>query len=102
MGENVDIAGLDKAEVLQCLFNASKQQGMGFMNPTGREPMRIETAREVIECTPGKLSFDYLFGRVLKVDITGDDFAPWLFDRDNGDGAAARAIAYLKESKQNG
>jgi len=42
---------------------------------------------------PGEnLSFDYLKGRVLKVDISGDELETQGYDRDNGQGAAARAI----------
>lgn len=37
--------------------------------------------------------FDYLKGRVMKVSISGDSLDPRLYDRDNGQGAAARALA---------
>ena len=35
-GLTVNIKGLDYAEVLAALFNASKQQGMGFLHAEGR------------------------------------------------------------------
>jgi hypothetical protein len=41
-------------------------------------------------------NFDYLHGRVMKVDLSGDSFDPWLYDRDNGEGAASRAIAKMR------
>lgn len=41
--------------------------------------------------------FDYLKGRVMKVDLSNDDcFEEWLYDRDNGNGAAQRAINQLR------
>lgn len=40
--------------------------------------------------------FDYLNGKVMKVDLGQDEFDPRLYDRDNGEGAAQRAIDNLK------
>ena len=34
----------------------------------------------------------------MKVDISGDEFDPYLFDRDNGGGSAAIAIEKLKNN----
>ena len=45
---NIDISGIDKAELLQALFNASKQQGMGFLDASGTAPMTIEDAQEMV------------------------------------------------------
>jgi hypothetical protein len=93
---NIDISKLNKAEVLAALYNASKQQGMGFMHAIGREPMTVEQAAEEIESMkPYGTYFDYLHGRVMKVDIGGDELRTGLFDRDNGSGAAARALQPL-------
>lgn len=89
----LSIAGLDKSKVLQALFNASKQQGMGFANPAGASQMNEAEAKEIVDS--GVLSYDYLKGRVMKVDISGDDLSVGLFDRDNGQGAAARAIGSI-------
>ena len=90
----ISIQGLSKAKVLMALFNASKQQGMGFLNSRGAKPIDEECARAVID-DQRELYFDYLHGRVLKVDLTDDQFDPWLYDRDNGEGAAERAIRPL-------
>lgn len=96
MGE-INIKGQDKAEVLAILFNHSRPLGMGAFNPRAHEPMSVEDAREVLE--QGKkdrgeywASFDYLHGRVMKLDLKGDTFDPYLYDRDNGPGAAERAL----------
>ena len=95
----VDITGLDKAQVLAALFNASKQQGMGFCDPSGATSISVEDARLIVESGLRlglPLDFDYLRGRVMKVDISKDSFNPSLYDRDVGQGAASRAIDALR------
>ena len=64
--ETIDISKLDKAEVLAALYNASKQQGMGFLNPRGREPLSKAEASELLK---ERTYFEYLAGRVMKVRI---------------------------------
>lgn len=89
----VNIEGLDKAEVLKELYNNSKVQGLGFLQATGR-PMTIEEARELLKV---QISFDYLYGKIMKVDLESDiEFREWLYDRDNGDGAAERVVSRLR------
>lgn len=90
----MDITGLDKAEILAALFNNSKQQGMGFLDSRGSNKMTVEHAREILETED---SFDYLYGRVMKIRLRGDEFDPWLYDRDNGAGAAERVIEDLRQ-----
>lgn len=94
MSKSIDITGLDKAEVLAALFNASKQQGMGFLDSTGARPMSVEDARRYTE-RGGEQYYDYLRGRVMKVDLSKNHFDPWGYDRDNGEGAAERALKTL-------
>jgi hypothetical protein len=86
------IKGLDKAEVLAALYNASKPLGMGFMH-FDPEPMMRDEAAELLEATD---DFDYIKGRVMKVHLSGDEFEEWLYDRDNGNGAAEAAIQPLR------
>jgi hypothetical protein len=94
----IDISQFDKAEVLVALFNRSQQQGMGFLDRSGALPLTLPEARKALdERKSNGLYFDYFRGRVLKVDLGGDQFDPYLYDRDNGNGAAARAIATLRE-----
>lgn len=91
----VNITGLNKADVLATLYNASRPQGMGFLSydPT---PMARETAQAYLDTT---VRFDYLQGRVLKLHLGSDsDFDERLYDRDNGDGAAQTAIDALRAS----
>ena len=85
---DIDISGMDKAELLVKLFNASKPQGMGFLQPHASE-MTIEEARDLLK---EQTYFDYVRGRVTKIKLSGDTLNPALYDRDNGQGAAARAL----------
>ena len=87
---DVDITGLSKGQVLAALFNASAPQGMGFLQAAnGPQVMDREFAEEI---TREYLVFDYLFGRPLKIDLSGQSFDPRLFDRDNGGTGTAQLI----------
>lgn len=96
VAEKISIEGLDKAAVLAALYNASRPQGMGFLqyDPT---PMTKEDAQKLLDSYP-QANFDYLQGRVMKVDLSGNDFSPFSYDRDNGSGAAEQALQALRLS----
>lgn len=87
----IDISKYEKADVLRVLYDAAKPQGLGFLNFTP-SPMTRDEADELLK---GQNYFDYVKGRVMKVDLKGDALSPRWYDRDNGEGAAARAIATL-------
>lgn len=113
--KKVNIAGLDKAAVLAALYNAKEPMGLGWLQARDGD-MTKEQAQELI--TPdggvddrtrhfgrlpqndGRLYFDYVFGRPLKIDISGDEFDPGGYDRDARPGAAEEAIAALREKVQ--
>jgi hypothetical protein len=90
----ISLVGLNKADVLAALYNASKPQGMGFMHYDPK-PMTRQEAEALLE--QGNY-FDYLKGRVMKVRLSGDELDEWGFDRDNGQGTAERAIAQLRKT----
>jgi hypothetical protein len=92
MSEAIDISNLNKAQVLASLYNNSQPLGLGFLQATSGD-MTTDEAQAHID--KGDLYFDYLNGRVMKVDLEGDSLETWLYDRDNGEGAASRAIASL-------
>lgn len=76
----MDITGIDKAEILCALFNMAGPQGLGWLHYTGK-PLSLEDAREVLR----NYSYvDYLRGRVIKVNFTGNWLDLRLFERDNG------------------
>jgi hypothetical protein len=90
--DEIDLKGLDKAEVLAALYDRARPQGLGFLHFTP-QPMTREEATALL----GKHTyFDYVKGRVMKVDLSNDTLNPRLYDRDNGDGSAADVIAGLR------
>jgi hypothetical protein len=113
MSEAIDIKGIDKAELLAALYNNSRPMGSGFLQAIPGD-MTVEQARKEIEsgddssrmfgknrCGNRELYFDYLRGRPLKSDISGDTFDPWGYDRDNGGkGAAARIVEALRAKQK--
>lgn len=92
--DEIDITGLDKRRVLMALYEDARVQGMGILHAR-RERMTIAEAGELL--APGQPHyFDYVHGRVLKVNLAGDKFSPRLYDRDNGHGAAQRAVDAIR------
>ena len=87
--DKINIAEMNKAEVLAKLYNSSKPQGMGFLHYTPEE-MTVLEAQALLDS--GQVYFDYLQGRVMKIDLSNDMLYVGLYDRDNGVGAAARAL----------
>lgn len=85
----IDLRNKDKAEVLAKLYNASKPLGMGFLQADSND-MTTEQARELLDS--GQTYFDYLKGRVMKIELSGDELDPRLYDRDHGKGSAEAAI----------
>ena len=88
----ISIEGLDKAEVLAALYNSSRPQGLGRIHYTPGDMTRSEAAALLEKST----DFDYLKGRVMKVDLKGKMFDPRLYDRDLGSGAADAVVKKLR------
>lgn len=86
----IDLTNKNKAEVLAKLYNASRPLGMGCLHCTS-DDMSIEEAQTLLDT--GQTRFDYLKGRVMKVNLSGNALDPWLYDRDNGQGAAEAALS---------
>jgi hypothetical protein len=94
----IGIKGLNKGAVLAALYNNTKIAPAhhraideGLERDAG--PMTAEEAGSLEQ-----RSFDYLNGRVLKVDLTGDEFEEGFYDRVNGQGKAARVIDNLRRT----
>lgn len=89
---------LTKEEVLCALYNKANCQGLGFLRYTLGD-LTVEEAEKLLKTTT---YFDYLYGRVLKVDLSGDKgFDEWLYDRDNGKGAAQKSLDDYRATKTN-
>lgn len=95
----VDIKGLDKARVLKALYDHSHVQGSGFLQAV---PDGVVTVEYCAGLLAKHSYFDYLHGRVLKVDLPGDEFDERLYDRDCGEGAAQRAVDSVRAEKESG
>lgn len=87
----IDITDIAKPEVLAALYNAAGPRGMGALAFRSGGMCPSEAAGLFESHT----YFDYVRGRPLKVDLSGDFLDPYLYDRDHGPGAAARALAPL-------
>ena len=94
----MNISGLNTAAVLAALYNGSHQKGMGFLNLDGESDMTEEQAR--VEIAGNKrMYFDYLHGRVMKIDLSDQDVYTALYNRENGDGAAEIIIRGLRRAQ---
>lgn len=95
-GIRVSIVGLDKAEVLAALYNRSKTQGAGWKQFDASK-MSVEEARSILK---QQTDFEYLKGRVMKINFARDDYIETrLYDRDNGPQAAEITIESLRMNK---
>ncbi len=87
----INIENADKAEILAALYNNSKVQGMGFLQAKP-DLMTTDEARDLLKETT---YFDYLHGKVMKINLSSSELRPGLYDRDNGQGACAAAINHI-------
>ena len=87
----INISGLNKAEILAALYNSSKPLGYGILqfDPT---PMTVDEAAELLKHTT---NFDYLKGRVMKINLSGDELDTWGYSRDIGENAAEDIVSKL-------
>lgn len=112
----MNIHGINKAELLAALYNRAKPQGLGWITAE-KDNMTKAEAKTFLS---GDNYFDYLKGRVLKIDISGEyyqTFKPkskkkrivekckkkyggmklytYLYNRDNGHNAAENVVKML-------
>ena len=94
----IDTTGIDRAELLAGLFNAALPGHNIARMIYDEQPqqMQIEEAQSLLG--EGYTYFDYHRGRVIKCDVTKDHISHLSYDRDNGEGAAARVVAELRKS----
>lgn len=106
----VNIEGIDKTDLLIALHDRAKAQGVGLIiNLAGKGQISREDASEYFtyweknkESFGGRMRLDYVKGRVVKCDITGPEMETWLYDRDNGEGAAEAVVSRLREDLGKG
>lgn len=83
----------NQAAALAALYNASKAQGRGRIHFTPGD-MPLQEAEDLLN-TSRCPYFDYLKGRVMKVDLALGELDAGLYDRDNGEGAAEKALSHV-------
>lgn len=94
----INTYGIDRAQLLAGLFNAALPgQNMARL-AYDRQPESMTFTEAQALLDEGRDYFDYHRGRVLKCDVTLEHLKPHLYDRDNGEGAAARVVAELRKS----
>lgn len=95
---SIDISKKDKAEVLAALYNRSRpDEGVGlfYSDPT---LMTKEEAAKFLKNTPDK-TFDYIKGRVMKINLQDDILNTALYNRDVGQGVAEMVIIELPDKE---
>ena len=96
---HIDITGIDKAELLVALYHGTHPLGMGVLHDNPE--FGIDDAKAALASEPsGRL--DYVSGRPIKVNISGNSFDPALYDRDAGEGAAQRIVDMLNKPVKKG
>ncbi len=90
----INIQGIDKAKLVAALYNRSQPLGFGFYVPESNLSMTQATAQTYLD--NGQTYFDYLRGRVMKIDVSGDEIDAILYDRDNGLGAAREVVDAIR------
>lgn len=94
----IDIRNFDKAAVLAALYNRASPMGAGFMAHE-EGSMSVQEAQELIDNHhSSRLWFDYLKGRAMKVDITGDELRAGNYDSYYGAGAAEAVLKALEST----
>jgi hypothetical protein len=94
----IDIRGIDKAVLLRQLHGHTKAFGNGTQVDVPSVSLQacqlfIDRSTRSGRGDRAIIDIDYLAGRPIKCEIGGDELDPFLFDRDAGEGAAARAVA---------
>jgi hypothetical protein len=93
MSATLTITAEQKPRILAALYNAARPLGMGFLHFTPEAMTEAEAEVLLAEATlqaRGQCYFDYLKGRVMKMDFSGDELRFDLYDRDNGQGKGLR------------
>lgn len=87
----MDISDLDKVKLVKALYNRAQVQGMGIYH---QRPGSLSDSQATNALRQGYI--DYLNGRVMKVDLSGDSLDTYLYNRDNGPQAAEKVIQQLR------
>ena len=98
MSALLDVGDMSAAEVLMRLYNAAgapaHAEAMAWIEYKLGDAMTVEQAQALLATAPAgaRLYVDYLHGRIIKTNVAERPIDPRLYDRDHGQGAAARAL----------
>lgn len=90
--DEIDITGLDKVTLLQALYHNGQQVGLGLLSPGMTNEQIAEHCAKMVEDYGEFPYVDYLGGKPLKCNLSGDVWNARLFDRDNGGSGTGRRI----------
>lgn len=90
----LNIKGLNKAELLVELYNNALL--FGFDIEMNIVKLTYDDAFKLLE---ENSRFDQLYGKILKIDLSGDEFDERGYDRDNGAGKAQSVVVKLREKQ---
>lgn len=97
---------LDKDSLMDrlvALIARVSEPANGLLERAQKAETNDEVLDLIVECSEifskPVLRFDYLFGRVMKVNLSGDWFDEQFYDRDNGHGVAARAVERVRKGE---
>jgi hypothetical protein len=112
--DDIDIADLDAAELLARLYNAARPVGLGVLQDAerGGKKMDREEAQRLLAGGHERwgarnvVSFDYLYGRPLKLAFEYDDASGRavrlcradLYDRDQGPGLCQQIVDDMRSA----
>lgn len=89
----INISGLNKKRLLNALYQRAQTQGLGVLHYKPNHSLSGDEAAEILQ---RRGYIDYLHGRVMKIDLSGDFCDTRLYNRDNGDNAAEEVIKKLR------
>ena len=95
MVKTISLIGLNKSDVLRVLYNAAKPPSPDSEYYNSK-PLTTEEAQKHIDLLGKQIV--YLRHRYLRINLSGDNLDPTIYDACNGPETAERAISELKNS----
>lgn len=98
VGTKINVAGLDKAELLAALYNATYATGLGILDDMGRD-ITVEEARADLSqlASEGRpLLLDNYRGRTFRMSFDSNLIDSSHYDSIAGQGIAAEVVANLR------
>jgi len=97
----LDITGLDKAEILQCLINDAVIS-VGWIFPYGSRRITYEECTSLLKNNETKY-FDFYNGKILNINLNGHQLYTSQYNSANGENACEESLKHLliQKSEQN-